>query len=346
MKINQTAIGIGIALVIAFVFLGAHTYYCTNPNEALWQYYGIEKCTIQYSFGDEEEANKLKVKGARVRTFSEIGDRYGHDGRDVYYEGNIIKDADPISFAKIGGEYYKDKNAVYWQGGVVDGANTESFTVFPKQTLFARDSLNEYYKGKSIEVSVFDLDSFLISPIHKDQIQPGSQKTIFWDTGKIKEKTLLIAITAGSDAIEWITGNPITNEGIYVWNVSTTTSITAGDLVDMAFYAQVDNEKMHKYLFREQFLFTNNPESIVDVRVNLSEHTTVSPGSVVYITWAGSNIVQCFGPNNSPIEAIGHAFIRFTTEKENTKNNKFSYSIRCTSKNGEVVEDTAYITVE
>ena len=70
------------------------------------------------------ESSELKFKmmdKVSATTFSYLSNKYAHDERNVYYLGEIVPSADPLTFVSfdIQGDIWKDKNNFYKDGKII-----------------------------------------------------------------------------------------------------------------------------------------------------------------------------------------------------------------------------------
>jgi len=109
-------------------------------------------------------------------TFLELIDRaaisvkgkYLFTAKHVYYDGDAIPGADPLSFSEIAGQdgAAKDNFQVYSYGEVIQGAKPDSYALLSAG--YARDESSLYYRHEKVNADVaIDLDSFEIPSDHR-----------------------------------------------------------------------------------------------------------------------------------------------------------------------------------
>ena len=59
----------------------------------------------------------------------QCNERYAKDFKQVYYRGEVLKGADPLTFEDLGKGYARDKNTVYLDGAKQPDLNAKSFRV-------------------------------------------------------------------------------------------------------------------------------------------------------------------------------------------------------------------------
>ncbi len=101
----------------------------------------------------------------RVRG-DEDQNRYRHTSQHVFYNSDMVADADAGTFAYIGGGYAKDAHHVYYLGVVVPDANPVSFSVIDIDDV-GKDDTHIYFRGHRLVKSeddrhnyLFDLEAF------------------------------------------------------------------------------------------------------------------------------------------------------------------------------------------
>ncbi|MBI4600044.1 DKNYY domain-containing protein [Candidatus Uhrbacteria bacterium] len=85
---------------------------------------------------------------ADVKSFTRIpkfGKYYARDANKVFFEGNIIKGADPATFTHISGRFWIDKNHVFMQSSIVEGANPATFKVIDEKLEWGMDDKDVYF---------------------------------------------------------------------------------------------------------------------------------------------------------------------------------------------------------
>lgn len=110
--------------------------------------------------------NSILLKDAQSSSF-EVIDRdsdYGKDAYNVYYKGNKLLGADPLSFTyivkgTIESLYFKDKKNIYYEGIKIERADFKSFKILGSG--YSVDKNTAYYEGKKIRGS--DSKTFKVS---------------------------------------------------------------------------------------------------------------------------------------------------------------------------------------
>jgi hypothetical protein len=86
----------------------------------------------------------IPVKNVDAATYKHIAHGYTMDKNGVYWERDLIREADKNSFIVLSSEFSKDKNNVYFLGSTVKSAHSSSFiSIFG---YFGKDSLAVYYQ--------------------------------------------------------------------------------------------------------------------------------------------------------------------------------------------------------
>lgn len=132
------------------------------------------------------------MEDAHLNSFEVIALHFAKDKDHVYYDDNVIVNADPDSFhvlnwddffskdrnnvyfgrkpvssidittfEVLGAYYGKDKEHVYYEGDVIAGADPKSFSVFAESKQYGKDNKNVYYQ-KEIFQEVVDVESFVL----------------------------------------------------------------------------------------------------------------------------------------------------------------------------------------
>lgn len=113
-----------------------------SENKKLNENYGIEDGEVYYI--------NRKIERADAKTFEVFEDgEYAKDKNNVYYEENVLNEADPKSFkslSKISSGLGKDKNSVYYIGKKIAEVNPKNFKVL-KDYIFT-DGKNVYLYGE------------------------------------------------------------------------------------------------------------------------------------------------------------------------------------------------------
>lgn len=96
----------------------------------------------------EEVQNEKKHKFGGYKSSDKPRPGYYITPSEIYYRGEPILEAIPSSFTKLGNSWAKDKENVYFQGNVVYEADPKTFRVENK---FGKDKNNRYYRGKVVK---------------------------------------------------------------------------------------------------------------------------------------------------------------------------------------------------
>lgn len=124
-----------------------------SENKKLNENYGIEDGEVYYI--------NRKIEGADAKTFEVFEDgEYAKDKNNVYYEENVLNEADPKSFkslSKVSSGLGKDKNKVYLFGLELKDVKPEKFQVvkepITEKIIYVRDENNlfvifyDYFSG-------------------------------------------------------------------------------------------------------------------------------------------------------------------------------------------------------
>lgn len=93
-----------------------------------------------------------KIRTADAKTFEVIGASmaYSRDHKSVFFYGKKITGADPDNFKLLKGTYYsQDNRQIYWRGNVMKDADFNSFTVDDHDSgYYATDARHHYRQGK------------------------------------------------------------------------------------------------------------------------------------------------------------------------------------------------------
>ena len=135
---------------------------------ARWLYYffPLIPVAIFYLFVaiDSSELAARKPKGYDSSTFKRINQTYATDVNHVYFDNEVLEEADPASFRVLKGFYSADNQHVWYYIYVVEGANPETF-VAPENygpidsTLELAHDDHDYYFGPN-PLHVADMGSF------------------------------------------------------------------------------------------------------------------------------------------------------------------------------------------
>jgi hypothetical protein len=150
-------------------------------------YYNYKGCI--FLGGNIFEIGTHKLEGSDVKSFQILSGGYSKDKNRVYYLGNILLDADPVTFIVKTEDSAIDKNQVYYMGKKLNDADPNSFFVIQqngKNTEYSKDKNNVYYEDLRLNGS--DPDSFVILPFEgkntyyakdKNQVYYMGQKILY-----------------------------------------------------------------------------------------------------------------------------------------------------------------------
>jgi len=106
----------------------AGTSYAKDKNNV---YYPLEQPCIDYMDCGVCYYGKIKMKSANPECFEYLDKEYATDGRNVYFRGELIRDADGESFKIIEGPKYfyfaTDKNYVFKHNKIFKNADSKTF---------------------------------------------------------------------------------------------------------------------------------------------------------------------------------------------------------------------------
>lgn len=137
----------------------------------------INDCYLEYESNiyfynnTGSELTKLDVQAANFSSILIDGSNLclGKDGSSVYYEDKLIS-KDPESLVIINnGDYIKDKNNVYFNGNLIVGADPLTFSVDSENSYYATDKKYVYCGGKMMEG--VDSSNFTYVKVKNDPIR-------------------------------------------------------------------------------------------------------------------------------------------------------------------------------
>ena len=135
-----------IIIFISIFFISCDSSYEFKDNE--WYY-------VTWDEGQGERKKKLDVNNKMFKVLE--NEKYALDNNNVFYEGNIIREANPSSFAYIGNKGYSrdDKNVFLFQYKIpYSDPNTFEVLEFP----YSKDK-NNIFSG-SIPLKIKKLNNF------------------------------------------------------------------------------------------------------------------------------------------------------------------------------------------
>ncbi len=125
---------------------------------------GYKKEQGQWAFIYWNEGNGRSValvKEADAASFEQIKPpEYARDKNHVYWRGDIIASADPLTFEPVAGRYTKDNQHVFIDQRIVEGANPATFQKVRGEEILGRDKNDFYYGNEPFHVA--DMASFKI----------------------------------------------------------------------------------------------------------------------------------------------------------------------------------------
>lgn len=146
----------------------ANSYFAKDKNTA---YYGMEKLNdadvatfevlnnLSYYAKDKSSVyfQNKKINNAQALTFGELLSNYGYDAKNIYYKGELIKDANRNNFIVLGGlsALAKDDKNVFVSGKKLLNADPATIEMLPYDSeRFGRhmkDKNNVYYEDDILE---------------------------------------------------------------------------------------------------------------------------------------------------------------------------------------------------
>jgi len=199
-KDNKEDIGGGFFKDSTRIYVkGEHGFF--NPIDA-------DYSTFEYLgslFGKDKEkvfSSFIIIKGADPDSFKVLNDSYyAKDKNRAYYFDHPIPGVDLTSFRALNKNYAADKDRIYHyyqtRNHIVRNADVSTFSVFSKNSEYAKDKKNVYYEGNSVKGA--DVNSFKIIGhfygADKNSIYCMRKKTDF----DIKTFALTASETYGTD---------------------------------------------------------------------------------------------------------------------------------------------------
>ena len=174
-----------------------------SENKKLNENYGIEDGEVYYI--------NRKIEGADAKTFEVFEDgEYAKDKNNVYYEENVLNEADPKSFkllTKISYGLSKDKNNLYFWENKVNNTDVKTLEIMTDEfSIYLKDKNGVYILFSYNGGLPVDLDNVIMSPKilknvdkqtfqligggyskDKNSVYSGSRSLGFWKDGKIKD---------------------------------------------------------------------------------------------------------------------------------------------------------------
>jgi hypothetical protein len=114
--------------------------------------YVVENDGVYYKDWNEARGSgKRLLKDLDPQTFEVLeNDDYGKDKRFVYYQGNPINGADPITFKFVGDLYAIDKYRAYYAGDSIQSSSSNGFKII--DSYYSSDYKDIYYTTKPLHV--------------------------------------------------------------------------------------------------------------------------------------------------------------------------------------------------
>jgi hypothetical protein len=121
------------------------------------EHYSKDRANVFYSGlailnGGAGEMRNVKLPGADAASFASLGGGYGADSRAVYFEGKPMADATP-PLQQLNFFYAKTATHVYYAGELMKGADPVTFRVEPTDTYTALDANATYEDGRKLKGS-------------------------------------------------------------------------------------------------------------------------------------------------------------------------------------------------
>ena len=145
--------------IFVLIFLISNLIF--SENKKLNENYGIEDGEVYYI--------NRKIEGADAKTFEVFEDgEYAKDKNNVYYEENVLNEADPKSFkllTKISYGLSKDKNNLYFLGNKVDNIDVKTLEIMTDEfSIYLKDKNGVYILFSYNGGVPVDLDNVIMSP--------------------------------------------------------------------------------------------------------------------------------------------------------------------------------------
>lgn len=167
--------------VLGFACLILLLQSCTKPNEQK-SGYKIEENQVVFYHG--HPVQREAVTEADPHTFKSINSDYGKDTKQVFYFGEILPKADPVSFVCLEWPFSRDKHYGFSTDRILseDGSHFEIISN-PKDlkaegVIYARDSRRVYAKKGVVEGA--DPKTFVIVPMFSWNYLAHDNKQVYW----------------------------------------------------------------------------------------------------------------------------------------------------------------------
>ncbi|MCA9353851.1 DKNYY domain-containing protein [Candidatus Nomurabacteria bacterium] len=184
----------------------------------------------QMLYGYVTDKKNIFYEGNLLSTYDSfviIDEKYAQNGSYVFYEGQIVPKANPLSlhpfeygyytddasvfynevrlgelinFFMYNPDYAKTKEAIFYKGVLVPEADLSSFKVFFENLSdYAQDNAHVYYKGKTLEN--LESSTFQILNKDKDKIYIKDDYTVLYNTQTIPDAKANSFVVISSDKI-------------------------------------------------------------------------------------------------------------------------------------------------
>lgn len=145
--------------IFVLIFLISNLIF--SENKKLNENYGIEDGEVYYI--------NRKIEGADAKTFEVFEDgEYAKDKNNVYYEENVLNEADPKSFkllTKISYGLSKDKNNLYFWENKVNNIDVKTLEIMTDEfSIYLKDKNGVYILFSYNGGVPVDLDNVIMSP--------------------------------------------------------------------------------------------------------------------------------------------------------------------------------------
>ncbi len=107
---------------------------------------------VYYNYWNEGSGSHKVELDANPETFKILDhDRYAKDDKNVWFDGEIVKDADAETFESIHEWYGRDKNSGFRTGAMVQGSQGKSFELIDKN-YYSTDGIDVFYDTLPLKV--------------------------------------------------------------------------------------------------------------------------------------------------------------------------------------------------
>lgn len=173
----------------------ATSIYSKQREQQLGKHYWIVADHVEYWEPQQQkrstnvEFKKSKLNNSDPITFVEIENRYsdiayGADHNNIYRESQKVNVTNPCLFTLLGQEYSTDKKHIFYEGKVLRNADPATFQTFVTSSgIDAKDAHNFYYKGKKRKLSG-NVDEKTFTYIGCNHFQTGTTILLFTENEK------------------------------------------------------------------------------------------------------------------------------------------------------------------